>query len=489
MCVVCQAVTAGAALLAGMLPVADAVEQKSTTATVEIAVKIACSKIGQVKTSQGKTEKCVIANGKKVWQVVQTKTTTKTTTTKTTTKNTTTTTEPYRDPTVSSSSQELCRLQDQSYQRRRWGHLIAGFPLIETNFQASGTFKIALVPIDFGDLPGESNWRVRVDDQMKLLADFYDMVSEGRVSMQWQVHDSWVRASGSSDSFTLDRSRSDNNVLANAAFSAADPLVNFKDVRAVYFVLPAKQKFLPESVQGFFHSGFSYLTDEGRIYNYGVAGNFFDREYKNYWTFWAHEMGHMFPLPDLYDVGSQWWIGKILAIPGGPFSGFDMMANQDGPTRTLSAWLRFVMGWLSDSQVFCKPFSQLGDTQVTLLPIDERTTGLKTVMIPVSDSKLVVIESRRANTKFDCQGAGTSTAGWRARNGVIVYTADLTLGHGEGFMSLVAPEGRGLQQLSTCSAPSQLDAILQTGDSVITNGVKIQVLKSDKYDTIQITKP
>jgi hypothetical protein len=122
------------------------------------------------------------------------------------------------------------------------------------------------------------------------------------------------------------------------------------------------------------------------------------------------------------------------------------------------------------------------------VPIDERKQGVKAIFMPLSDSKLLVVESRRANSRFDCEGSGTSSAVWRARNGVIVYTADLTLGHGEGFQALVAPTGRALQSLSTCSAPPQYDAILNVGDSVTSNGVRIKVSSSGLYDTVEISK-
>ncbi|MGA1743918.1 MAG: hypothetical protein ACO4AX_06315, partial [Ilumatobacteraceae bacterium] len=115
-------------------------------------------------------------------------------------------------------------------------------------------------------------------------------------------------------------------------------------------------------------------------------------------------------------------------------------------------------------------------------------SGVKTVLVPLSNSKLLVVESRRANTKFDCEGTGTSTPTWRARNGVIVYTADLTLGHGEGLQALVAPASRGLQSLATCSSPRQYDAILEIGDVVTSNGVRVRVLGSGLYDTVEITR-
>ncbi|MFZ9925784.1 MAG: hypothetical protein ACO3F0_06400, partial [Ilumatobacteraceae bacterium] len=99
---------------------------------------------------------------------------------------------------MTSSSADLCRLRDQSTQRRTFGNLLAGFPMIETNFASRGVFTFALVPIDFPDLPGDSGVIERVGDQMQLVTDWYDMVSEGRVRIEWRVHRNWVRVPGDS---------------------------------------------------------------------------------------------------------------------------------------------------------------------------------------------------------------------------------------------------------------------------------------------------
>lgn len=238
------------------------------------------------------------------------------TSTTSTSSTTSTTVEPYRPPTVLGSSAGRCRLRDQSTQRRVYGQLLAGFPVIENNFESRGTFTFGLIPIDFADAQGDAGVESRVREQMRLVTDWYDMVSEGRVKIEWRVHSGWVRVAGSTNQYAMSRSRSDNNDLANAAFAAADPVFDFSGVRAAVFVLPAGQTFMAEGVQGFKHSEFGsaggYLTAEARIFNYMIAGAYFDRPYKNYWSYWAHETGHMFPLPDLYDQNSQWWIGKQL---------------------------------------------------------------------------------------------------------------------------------------------------------------------------------
>ena len=68
----------------------------------------------------------------------------------------------------------------------------------------------------------------------------------------------------------------------------------------------------------------------------------------------------------------------------------------------------------------------------------------------------------------------------------MVYIVDATVGHGEGTQTLVPPSGRGLVR-NNCGTPGILDAILNVGDSVTTNGLTVKLVKSDKYDTVEIS--
>ena len=186
----------------------------------------------------------------------------------------------------------------------------------------------------------------------------------------------------------------------------------------------------------------------------------------------------MFKLPDLKYNWNNW--GQVeLPVPVGPFSGFDMMSNQDGPSRTMSSWLRWIIGWLPAQSLYCQNYSDLAKTTIMLNPMDNRTVGIKSAMIKVSPTKIIAIESRRP-ASFDCQ---TSVN----RPGVLVYIVDATVGHGEGTQTLVPPTGRGLVS-NNCGTPGVLDAILNVGDSVTSNGVTVKVVKIDKYDTVEISK-
>lgn len=385
----------------------------------------------------------------------------------------------YAPPSVASGPLDACRLPDRSAERLRFGNLHAGFPPLTHNLGLGGSFTVALIPVDFADLPGEPQPVRRVADQMRRFSDWWAMVSGGRARFDWRVLDGWVRVPGRSSDYAIARSGASDARIADAALAAADPSFDFGGVSVVYFILPAGQRILGESVQGFRHTRFRFDTAEGPIENYALPGAFFDAPNRTYWSYWAHETGHMFPMPDLYLHSDQWGLRSTSPVPGGPFSGFDLMSNQDGPSRTLSTWLRFLQGWLDDAQVWCAPAGPVS-ARVVLAPVDSALPGTKAAMVPIGETSMVVVESRRPNPRFDCASPN--------RSGTIVYLVDSTLGTGEGELRLVAPEGRGLVFPTSCATPQQLDAVMRPGDSVVAGGVTVRVESSGAYDVVTITR-
>lgn len=435
-------------------------------------VGTSCARVGATKVVGKKSFTCVRAGKKRVWKVVAGKGG----------RATATKAEMFEAPTAASANLDVCRLADRSVQRARYGSLHVGFPPLNYNFPPAGKFTVALVPVDFSDLLGEPNPVGRVQEQMNLFSEWWSMVSGGRVEFQWRVTTSWVRVPGSVNSIAQTRS-DDGTSVARVLFPAVDPSVDFSGVRAVYFLLPRDQRVIGESSQGFWHSPFGqmgsggYQTAEGRIFNFALAGNYFDSAFRNYWSYWAHETGHMFPLPDLYMQVGNWGMQQ-LDVPIGPFSGYDMMSSQDGPTRTLNGWLRFLQGWLGDDQVWCGDGQSANKVRMSLRPIDDGANGTKMAMIRLSETTLLAVESRRM-TKFDCPSV--------TRNGVIVYLVDTTIGHGEGFLKLQVPSGRSLVAGNSCGGPSQLDAILSAGQSVAAEGWSVSVVSSGTFDTVEIS--
>jgi hypothetical protein len=56
------------------------------------------------------------------------------------------------------------------------------------------------------------------------------------------------------------------------------------------------------------------------------------------------------------------------------------------------AYERWLLGWLDENQIVCQ---QTGDETTTVSAIEEQG-GVKAVMVPISPTSAVVVESRRA---------------------------------------------------------------------------------------------
>jgi len=368
----------------------------------------------------------------------------------------------YAPPSQLGSNIDTCKIRENNSNRAGMQNpLAAGFPSVSPLPVKFGTVKWALIPIDFADIPGDKNFRSRIDGQMSMLSEWYSTVSEGKFNVEWVVADDWVTLPGKSTDYevmfsdNLDRTTNGLKIWQNA-ISKSDLSFDYTGVQVINFILPLEQTVIKETVQGFpWDSAIrNYSTSEGKISSFTMPGVFFNQNGREYWEYWAHEFGHAIAIPH---VG-----GSRIRIP---FHDLDIMGDQSGSTRELSGWLRFVAGWLDDEKVYCQDLSKLFSTEVTLVPLSGTDDGIKMVVIPVDQSKTLVIESRRV-TKFSRQ------VGW-VGDGVLAYIYDSTLSHGEEFLTPLVKSGSSL---------------LYEGNKITFEGITIEVLLSKNLDKIKISR-
>lgn len=391
----------------------------------------------------------------------------------------------YQYPSELGDNIESCKIKEVKLNGPRNGRsgpegglasLPSGFPSVTPATQHIGTVKWALIPIDFPDLKGDADFRSRVNPQMELLTDWFLTVSEGNLNIKWSVQNSWVTLPKPSSQYTISnsvnlRDSSNGQALFKDAIASADPVFDFTNIQYVIFILPKGQTFLKETSQGFPWDRLimDTKTNEGPIQGFAMAGVFMDQPNKEYWGYWAHEFGHAISLPH---------IGR--SHPPAPlFAGYDLMGNQDGPTRELSGWLRFLAKWLSDEKVYCKESKNIKNLEVNLLPLNSKEQGLKLIVIPLSSTKALIIESRR-DSKFSCKMS-------IPQNGALAYIYDANFSHGEEFLIPVSPNGRPRVQ-TPCPSPPMWDSVLRSGDKINVNGIVVENLSSGSFDKIRITK-
>ena len=355
-----------------------------------------------------------------------------------------------------------CKIKDASNPEvgQYGGALYGGFIEKDRPIPSSGTVTWYLIPLDFSDLKGESNWRTRVDQQMQLLTEYYETVSYGKLKIQWKVYDNWITLPGTQLKYAINQS---GDYIATENFwkdaiSVVDPKVDFTGVQVVNFLLPQGQTALVETGQGFPWTGDinKYNSNEYKLSAFTILGNYFIYSYRPYWSYWAHEYGHTLGIPHIGSSRSSY-----------SFQQYDLMGNQDA-RREISGWSRFaVTKWLEDKWVYCKKTANINSEIVYLSDLNSKGDGNKLVVIPISSTKTLIAESRRS-TKF----VGSQRINGN-QNGVFVYVYDSALGHNQEYLTLL---------------PSASDSVLRTNESVTYDGVTIKVLSIGSEDKILITK-
>ena len=160
------------------------------------------------------------------------------------------------------------------------------------------------------------------------------------------------------------------------------------------------------------------------------------------------------------------------------------MSTQYGSSRTMTSWLRWVAGWLKDEQVLCATKEAITDNYYELSPINKLNAGVESLVIKLNESKVLVVESRRFDPSFDID-TGNS------KDGVLVYLVDALLGTGEGNQRLLSPRDLSnyIYEEKLWWDWREIDAILFQGDSVVYEGLKIEVFYSGKdSDIVRVSK-
>jgi M6 family metalloprotease-like protein len=367
-------------------------------------------------------------------------------------------------PTVVSTSDPIaiCKIKDASNPEigQDGGALYGGFIDKDRPIPSTGTVTWYLVPIDFTDLKGESNWRARVDEQMKLLTEYYELVSYGKLKIQWKVYENWITLPGVQSKYAVNQSGDyiSTEILWKDAIETADTKIDFTGIQVVNFLLPQDQTAVKETAQGFPWTGDinKYNSTEGKISQFSTLGIFMQDPQRTYWSYWAHEYGHTLGMPHI--SGSR---------ASAAFHQFELMGSQDA-RRELSGWNRFIVTkWLDDKSVYCKDKSNIKTELMYLSELNSLEEGTKLIVIPISETKALIAESRVA-TKF----AGTYSISGRT-DGVFVYIYDATLGHNKEYLSLPS---------------ATADPILIAGESITYEGVTIKVLEAGNLDKILITR-
>ena len=339
-----------------------------------------------------------------------------------------------------------------------------GFPKRTKRLPSTGTIRALFIPVDFPDVTGRGNPADVYAEMANGMNAFYWNQSGRRVSFDFKILPTFVRMPFTSTFHELGKwSGGDSFGYYTSALQEADSLVDYSQFDVVYIVSPREIPF-SSMAYGPAHPS-SIQTDDGVINNGSTSGaDAWNNLPGAPWKWISHETGHLFGLHDLYTVD------PIKATYGS----WDIMSNNwSVKAIELNAWNRYIQGWLSENQVNCLTSNVLSSPVETLItPIERDSSLIKAVTIKVSNTKILVIESRR-NEGFDKLTP--------VEEGTLVYTVDMTIGSIKG--------GWSTQRRPGSVAADFMDAALKVGDKVVVEGFTIEIISQTAAgDTVRVSK-
>ena len=357
------------------------------------------------------------------------------------------------------SSLDACKLTEARINKfQPWN---IGFPRGTSGtptLPSTGVSNIQLIAVDFSDAVGTAEELTAADAQIAEFNKWFDFTSNGTKSFNWQYPKRWLRMSRPTPNYALVKGdRATVIPMGQEIISLADPIVDFTGSDFVFVLFP-KNIQLGSPDLGF--ANWEVNSAEGTVRNlFGGAEYFYSNNYE-LWSFWIHEWGHPMGL-----AGHS------------PRSNLSIMDNQNGSSVVLNVWDTFFTGWMGADELYCMPSTQSA-LETQLIPLERLQRGMRGVMVPISTTEALVVESHRAEGWGSRLGAGTY--------GVLVYYIDTTKdtdrsGESQGIVK------ETWAQYVTPATTNTYKLLLQ-GDTVTYKGITVALTKTGDVDTVRITK-
>jgi hypothetical protein len=345
-----------------------------------------------------------------------------------------------------------------------------------------------MLAISFPDAPATGNPYAEHEKEIKLFLDTLVNVSDVPITPQFRKVEKYLQMPKNVEEYKVYEHQPRMDIFSRDVISLWDSEINFSDVDYVFIVAPTTL-----TIQQFNRAiWMDFPTSEKNVTNNFVAGPLksdgtnrnsqYPGVSQNYWLpqmpfSMIHEgIYHLAGLDD--HLGDE----KFLD-PRGPSAtssdevGTGRWGNMSTMVGDLLIWDKWTIGFIEDSQVRC---ADLDKTSTHWLrPGSSKGIFEKLLVIPLSNTKGIVVESRRStglNYKYP-----------KASEGALVYTVD-TMDTRFGYgMTVKRPSNRPERHIAY--GFSLGDAALKKGESIQVNGYKISVLDAGDFgDVVKIEK-
>lgn len=352
--------------------------------------------------------------------------------------------------------------------------------------EPEGTLNGIFLFVDFDGAVGTAAERDGVvDDFDPELADWFDDASYGQVTLDLDFTASWQRMPEDHDDYGWPVDLSEHQKYMQDAVDQWDATVDFAQYDLFYVVSPEAATGIASSPAWISTPTTTVMGNNGTVELAHGSTLARDRATWGYQIL-AHETGHVFGLPDLYEYDVTDRHRHV--------GGWDTMGRVNGPAPDYLAYHKWRMGWLDDTQIVC--VDSHGTLQQTLAPL-HTATGVKAVVVRIDTDRAVVVENRDAGSAID----GTPGVVDCYQAGVLAYVVDSRVGGGgddveeepEVVMPVTVVDANP-GTLAGCSdndvAEKANATLTGVSDSVETEGVEVELTGINGADRqVQVSWP
>lgn len=309
-------------------------------------------------------------------------------------------------------------------------NISSGFPLPEGAVPTSGEVRLWVIPVETTDYSVSEENLTALRKSLSKVVEFFNDQSYGKssLSVHLELPEHWVQLPGTASEFGFGTSafQQDFSPLMEKILTRWQPSESILENDLVIALLPP--------VPGVTVAQGSRRFDQKRFNNILLQNSVMlssTPSESGSWTLHAHELGHSWlRLEDLYHFPNF-----------GPFQDYmgswDIMSNGGAPKPMFSSWARWRAGWIEDREIRCVNSSRYSTHLIE--PVSQPESAVKSLLIPVSDHSVIVIEAREddeilvplvytVDTSFEHGNGPWRVKGWFNRsNDLVVEGLKLTL--------------------------------------------------------------
>ena len=369
-----------------------------------------------------------------------------------------------------------CKLQNNSNQVNT---IYQGFPrpAEALNLTKSAVFQI--VPVQFSDYKSSNTPAKDYDQYLKFLTDFITNSSDVPVHPVVRMPDHYFQMSQNIASYHLDE-HSDPSAFQKEMVNLTKSSINYEGVNEIIVVVPPQ---VPASV--LFASGLGWpatQTPAGAIsatyvmgaHPFGPRANGGEGSSTDPCITVHEAIGHEAFLNDHGGAGTTYGQSEP-ANPNDMGAGY--WGNMSGVNGDFMAWDKWLMGFISDSQIDCLNPNTV--STVWIHPSTTKNDATKGAIIPLDKQHGIFLESERST--------GYNFKLPKSSNGLLVYTLDTSDTRPDYGVYVQRPSNR-------IGSIGQNDFVLSNatlvqGESITVKGYKITVVEAGDFgDVVKVAK-